>query len=192
MHSINREIPNIVEHQVKNVARFKIVDDRLSRGNGVVFPYSYVDIDDGVILLPILIDEKTGEKRILVIEQYRHPMGEWCLELPAGHIDRDETPEMAAERELLEETGYRVIRGSVVPLGTTYPDIGACTECIYLFAGEVEKSLEMPHYDPGEQIVTRILSVDEFSDEIKKQKITCTSFEVLWYRWLRKLKEIRF
>lgn len=44
--------------------------------------------------------------RLLLIRQYRVPVGAFCLEVPAGLIDDGETPEQAARRELLEETGY--------------------------------------------------------------------------------------
>lgn len=51
------------------------------------------------------------EKGLLLVEQYRIPIGKRLLELPAGLVgdgaDRDEPLEMAAGRELLEETGWR-------------------------------------------------------------------------------------
>lgn len=44
--------------------------------------------------------------RVVLIRQYRPPMGAFCLEVPAGLIDADESPSDAALRELYEETGY--------------------------------------------------------------------------------------
>jgi ADP-ribose pyrophosphatase len=43
---------------------------------------------------------------ILAVKQFRKPLGKYVIELPAGIIDEGETPEQAAERELLEETGW--------------------------------------------------------------------------------------
>ncbi len=55
------------------------------------------------------------EGHVLLVEQYRVPLGRICLELPAGLIgdddgSEDESAEVAAIRELEEETGYRAAR----------------------------------------------------------------------------------
>lgn len=58
----------------------------------------------------VVIAAVDAEDHILLIEQYRVPLGRRCLELPAGLIgdeEADETLEQAATRELEEETGYR-------------------------------------------------------------------------------------
>ena len=57
------------------------------------------------------------EGSAILVEQYRVPLGRTCLELPAGLIGDDsegETVEVAAARELEEETGYRAGRIEVV------------------------------------------------------------------------------
>ena len=48
----------------------------------------------------------TDREEVVLIQQYRHGIGEVTLEIPGGLVDADE-PSMAAKRELLEETGYR-------------------------------------------------------------------------------------
>jgi 8-oxo-dGTP pyrophosphatase MutT (NUDIX family) len=70
------------------------------------------DSADAVIIIPILQkderqdgDEGTIMDTILV-SQYRPPTGRETFEFPAGLIDKGETPEQAALRELKEETGY--------------------------------------------------------------------------------------
>ena len=53
------------------------------------------------------------DRHILLVEQWRTPLGARCLELPAGLVgdeDEDDTPEAAATRELEEECGYRAAR----------------------------------------------------------------------------------
>jgi len=48
----------------------------------------------------------TPDRRIVLIREYRHGLGRTLLGLPCGIVEAGETPEMAARRELLEETGY--------------------------------------------------------------------------------------
>ncbi len=57
---------------------------------------------EGVVIYPILRDDPD---KIVMIRQYRYPLGDYLYELPAGLIDAGETPDIAAVRELKEETG---------------------------------------------------------------------------------------
>lgn len=57
---------------------------------------------EGVVIYPIL---KENPEKIVLIKQYRYPLGDYLYELPAGLIDAGETPEVSAIREMKEETG---------------------------------------------------------------------------------------
>ncbi|MGN0408291.1 MAG: NUDIX hydrolase [Bacteroides sp.] len=57
---------------------------------------------DGAVIYAILKDEPD---KIVLIRQYRYPLGKYLYEVPAGLIDGDETPQEAAVREMHEETG---------------------------------------------------------------------------------------
>jgi ADP-ribose pyrophosphatase len=67
---------------------------------------------------------------VLLVDQYRVPLGRRCLELPAGLVDAGETVEIAGARELEEETGYRTDR--VTSLGEFYSSPGMVSECFTL------------------------------------------------------------
>ena len=74
---------------------------------------------------------------VLLVEQYRVPLGRPCLELPAGLIGdetEDESAEMSAARELEEETGYRPAR--CTSLGTFYASPGMVSERFHLIRAE--------------------------------------------------------
>lgn len=69
--------------------------------------------------------------RVLLVRQYRHATGGWLLEVPAGKLDRGETPEACAAREVEEETGY--CAGSLAALGWIWTTPGFSDEKIWLF-----------------------------------------------------------
>ena len=74
---------------------------------------------------------------VLLVEQYRVPLGRTCLELPAGLIgdeDEGEAVEIAAARELEEETGYRPAR--MIPLGYYHSSPGMVSEGFTLLRAE--------------------------------------------------------
>ena len=83
-----------------------------------------------------LIVAVDGEGCVILVEQYRVPMGRRSLELPAGLIgdeedQADEDPAIAASRELFVETGHRP--GRMVECGQFYSSPGMLSESFYLF-----------------------------------------------------------
>jgi len=80
-------------------------------------PYYSIETSDYVSVLAL-----TEEGQVLLVRQYRPAVEARTLELPSGHVDKGETPEEAARRELLEETGYQADRVEI--LGCTASDTG--------------------------------------------------------------------
>ena len=73
-----------------------------------------------------------ARERVLVVRQYRHPVGQRLVELPAGLLDQPgEDPEQAARRELVEEAGYDA--RSWTHLGSTFSSPGITAEVIHLY-----------------------------------------------------------
>jgi ADP-ribose pyrophosphatase len=68
---------------------------------------------------------------ILMVRQYRHTVGDWLLEVPAGKLAPGEQPAEAARRELEEEAGVRA--GELLPLGWIWMTPGFCDERIWLY-----------------------------------------------------------
>ncbi len=64
---------------------------------------------DAVVIAPILIEEGKPD-RILVLREFRVPVGSWSYGLPAGLIESGETPETTIHRELHEEAGLAVVK----------------------------------------------------------------------------------
>jgi ADP-ribose pyrophosphatase len=96
--------------------------------------WEYVSRTRGVSAAVILA---VDDGHVLLVEQYRVPLGSWCLELPAGLIGDDvegEDSETAAIRELEEETGYRAER--MVDLGRDFASPGMSSEGFLLLRAE--------------------------------------------------------
>lgn len=92
--------------------------------------WEYVSRSRGIKAAVILAID---DGHILLVEQYRVPLGKICIELPAGLIGDDsegEDPIQAAGRELEEETGYRAAR--LENLGEFYSSPGMVSESFIL------------------------------------------------------------
>jgi 8-oxo-dGTP pyrophosphatase MutT (NUDIX family) len=73
---------------------------------------------------------------LVLVRQFRPAVAATCLELPSGHLEAGETPEEAAGRELLEETGFRA--GRLHLIGRLAPDVGRLGNALWCFyAGNV-------------------------------------------------------
>ena len=94
-----------------NAPWLKVAKEKCELPNGKI-------IDDFYTLWQpdwVLILARTTEGKWVMTEQYRHGTGKIALEFPAGIIDKGETPEDAAIRELQEECGYGAVKGDPVP-----------------------------------------------------------------------------
>lgn len=83
----------------------------------------------GAVAVIAIVDGK-----LLVVEQYRKPLERLQVEIPAGKLEGDEAPELAAARELQEETGYTCERVTLLHSMATSP--GFADEIIHLYVAE--------------------------------------------------------
>jgi len=142
----------ILKTEVHSIGRFDIVVDKLQT-DGEPYPYSYVHIKEGVVVLAIYHSE------IVLIKQYRHSLRSWQYEFPAGMISENEEPENTAKRELFEETGYTA--ANIKSLGWVYPSPGSTTEKVHLFLAICEAHIKACPED-SEQIEVITVSEDCF------------------------------
>ena len=81
---------------------FNVYQDLVKLSNGLKLDYYWVEKIPVVVVLPVI------SGKIVMVKQYRYPIKSDSLELPAGHMQPNETPEECAIRELKEETGFTV------------------------------------------------------------------------------------
>ncbi|HQP68899.1 MAG TPA: NUDIX hydrolase [Clostridiales bacterium] len=102
--------------------------------------------------------------KIILVKQFRYPINMHSIEFPAGLIDKGETPEQTALRELIEETGYKGVVTSISPPLCT--SAGITSEIIYMVDIKVTGSSEQK-LDDSEDI-----EVLEFSRKNIKAELT--------------------
>jgi len=99
---------------------------------------------------------------ILLLKQFRQPVEEELLELPAGCVEPDEEASATVSREMREETGYKP--GNIKKLGGFYSSPGFCTEYmhVYLATALIEDSLHAEYTDSIELVRVPLKQIEEF------------------------------
>jgi ADP-ribose pyrophosphatase len=116
-----------------------------------------------VVVIPMVDDN-----RVCLIRNFRVAIGRALLEVPAGTLVPGEDPLQAAERELIEETGYRA--GRWQPLQSFWVSPGILDERIHLFlATELEPG--PPAREPGEEIENVVVNWQEALAMVRRGEI---------------------
>lgn len=111
------------------VYRGKIIDlyrEEVELPNGVSAEFEIVQHPGGAAAVAV-----DNASQVCLLRQYRHAVGAWLWELPAGKLDPGEAPQFTAQRELEEEAGLRA--GRWQSLGKTISSPGVFTEVVHLF-----------------------------------------------------------
>lgn len=113
----------------------------------------------------------TDDGRFVMEHQYRHGLGETCIELCAGVMEEGETPEQAARRELEEETGY--VGGTWTRLMTISGNPSTTDNLTYCFIAQGVTYSGARHLDRTEDIEVVLMTPDEvysllLNDEMKQ------------------------
>lgn len=105
------------------------------------------------VMLPI-----TDSGTVLLVKQWRAAQGCYTLELPSGTRDGDEPPEITADRELREETGYRALE--FIPIGGFCPVSGYSEEYSHAYVAKGLELAPLPQ-DKLEDIMVVETTVDD-------------------------------
>ncbi len=111
----------------------------------------------------------TEDQEILFVRQYRHGANEIMVELPAGVVEPGEDPELAARRELLEETGYAFDNIEYICELFANPATSGNLTYTYLLQGG--KKVQEQELDASEDIEVVLMSIDEAKQFLFDNKI---------------------
>lgn len=125
----------IVYHEPYHTIRL----DRLKMKDHRIHDYYVIEHKDAVAVVPI-----TEDGDIILVEQYRHPIGCNVLDIPGGLIDIGESPSEAIKRELTEETGYRASEVEYLCRFNPDPSISAQEIKLYQANGLVKVGKAQP------------------------------------------------
>ena len=149
---------HLVETQIESrqVWSGKLLDvrsDRVRLPDGTEATREYIVHPGAAMIIPVL---PNGD---LVMErQFRYPTGRVMIEFPAGKLDPGEDMLVTAQRELLEETGYRAAKWEL--LAEVHPIVSYTTEVIEIFLA-TGLTLERAQLDPGEFLEVFTIPVAE-------------------------------
>jgi ADP-ribose pyrophosphatase len=134
---------------------FRVEQDLVTMPNGRDVTMDVVRHRGSVVLVP-----QPSPGTVILIRQYRHVIGRWIWELPAGTLEPGEAPTRAARRECEEEIGWTPKR--LRRLGTFYPTPGFCDErMIYFHCSELVRPRTTVAIDPDEQITPRTFTLKD-------------------------------
>ena len=157
------------------VLNLRVDDVVYSNGNRSVV--EVVEHNGGVCLIA-----QPQPTTIVLVRQFRPAIGRELWEVPAGKLDApEEDPRAAAERELLEETGYRC--ASLKKVRTFYTAPGFCGELLHLFVAE-GLTAGTPQPEADEVLHAKVFDLEEAWDMLDRDELpdAKTQIALAWAR----------
>ena len=148
----------------------------------IVDPYFVVELPVSVCAMAI-----TQENEVILVEQYRHPIGQKILELPGGFIDEGENPQQAVARELLEETGYSFDQFHY--LGQTAANPGVLNNFTHLFLATGGVKTAEQSLDANEEITIHFKALGEIKQLLADNAIVQSMHALCMFYAFRLLEE---
>ena len=158
---------------------FNVRVDSVKLSKGTLGTREIVEHADCVCVVPV--DE---QRNVVMVRQYRKPVEQYLLEIPAGRVEQGEVSEEAVLRELQEETGYKADR--LQHLSSFWTTPGFCTERMHAYVATGLRPGDPEHtLDDDEEIQVEKVPLDRITDMIRLGEITdaksITSLVLLLY-----------
>ena len=165
----------------------RVRKDTCERPDGhIVSPYYVYEFPTWVTVAGI-----TEDNRFVMVKQYRHALGEVCIETPGGCVDETDTAlENAAAREMLEETGF--IFSSYEYIGKTSANPSTNDNLMHMFLARGGRKTKEQSLDKNEDILVVLYSIEEVKNLLKEKKIMQSMHVTCLFYALNKLGEIKY
>ncbi|QTA86680.1 NUDIX hydrolase [Desulfonema magnum] len=151
-------------------------DTAISPRTGKEHNFFILESSSWVNIIPI-----TSQNEVVLVRQYRHGTRDITLEIPGGLVDKNETPEAAAIRELSEETGYQA--SEVICLGSVYPNPAIQNNECYSFVAKDVVLAGRQHQDEKEDIEVVLRPLADIPRLIRDREITHALVLAAFYRF---------
>ena len=142
-----------------------------------------IECPDWVSVVPV-----SDDGRVALVRQYRHGIDAFTLEVPGGVIDPGESPDAAAARELVEETGW--VAGSLEPLGWTHPNPPIQSNRHFMFLARGAHPARAAIDDPDERCELVVLPLAELRARVAAGEITHALVLVALARAFDRLRDV--
>ena len=143
---------------------FYVTQDTARLEDGCTAIRDVVHHSGGVCVVPL-----TEQNTVLMVQQFRYPMQEVTLEIPAGKIEPGEDPAACGRRELLEEVGRTC--ETYTYLGAVYPTPAYDTEVIHMYLAQGLSAPQSQQLDAEEFLDITELPLEEAVEQILQNKI---------------------
>jgi len=145
---------------------FKVRKDICESQSGkIINPYYVYEFPEWATAFAL-----TEDNKVIMVRQYRHPVGEVIIELPGGCVDdTDKDLQTAIARELLEETGYSF--SSFESLGKISANPSTNTNWMHMFLAKGGRKVSVQKLDHNEEIIVELYSIDELKKMVRENKI---------------------
>lgn len=141
---------------------FSLFSDKITYNNRTMTK-DVVNYPDAVAVIPII-----DKNKFVLIKQFRYPVKDELIEVPAGKLEEGEDVIEGARRELEEETGYRA--GKLKKIYEYYPAVGYSSEKIHIVLA-TNLTLHQKNLDEDEFTEVVILDYDEIMKMIRENQI---------------------
>lgn len=147
---------------------FNVHRDTVEEPTGLIHRRDVIHHSGSVVILAIDESANPSDPDVILERQYRHSVARFLYELPAGRIEPGEAPLAAAKREMIEETGYRAKRWSLLTKYYASPGFLGEEMQVYL-ARDIREGTAQP--EPDEQIEIKRMPLSEAMALVKSNKI---------------------
>ena len=156
---------------------FNLRTDRaLSPRTGQAYDFFILESSPWVNIIPL-----SPQKEVVLIRQYRHGTRDITLEIPGGLVEEGDSPEKAAERELLEETGFRA--SEIIHLVFVHPNPAIQNNRCFSFLAKDVVLAGDQNLDEKEDIEVLFRPIAEIPRLIRDGAITHSLVLVAFYRF---------